>query len=188
MHSGGASAAINHGVSERLIGKHGRWKSGFCRDRYLKDGKKQRLQVTQNIGLWNTISNVLIFSVASTFQPQCDSLVYWTPFAILPIYLYSITTLPGSGALLHRSNSNLAPGICRFGSYIRKRPRLRDKFMRAHFIWDQEPACMSVSSLSAASQSVSPSDQLRSNVGLDRKRKLRRLWKRRRNFRFLTFP
>ena len=51
MRSGGASAAINHGVSERLIGKHGRWKSGFCRDRYLKDGKKQRLEVTQNIGL-----------------------------------------------------------------------------------------------------------------------------------------
>ena len=56
MRSGGASAAINHGVSERLIGKHGRWKSGFCRDRYLKDGKKQRLEVTQNIGLWNSVT------------------------------------------------------------------------------------------------------------------------------------
>ena len=40
LRSGGASAAINNGVSERRIGKHGRRKSGFCRDRYLKDSKK----------------------------------------------------------------------------------------------------------------------------------------------------
>ena len=51
LRSGGASAAINNGVSERLIGKHGRWKSGFSRDRYLKDSKKRRLEVTQNLGL-----------------------------------------------------------------------------------------------------------------------------------------
>ena len=51
LRSGGASAAINNGVSERLIGKHGRWKSGFSRDRYLKDGKKQRLSVTKSLGL-----------------------------------------------------------------------------------------------------------------------------------------
>ena len=40
LRSGGASAAINNGVSERLVGKHGRWKSGYCRDRYVKDDKK----------------------------------------------------------------------------------------------------------------------------------------------------
>ena len=51
LRSGGASAAINNGVSERLIGKHGRWKSGFSRDRYLKDNKKQRLGVTVKLGL-----------------------------------------------------------------------------------------------------------------------------------------
>ena len=51
LRSGGASSAINNGVSERLIGKHGRWKSGFSRDRYLKDGKKQRLEITQKLGL-----------------------------------------------------------------------------------------------------------------------------------------
>ena len=51
MRSGGASSAINNGVSERLIGKHGRWRSGFSRDRYLKDSKKQRLGVTQKLGL-----------------------------------------------------------------------------------------------------------------------------------------
>ena len=51
LRSGGASAAINNGVSERLIGKHGRWKSGFSRDRYLKDNKRSRLGVTEKLGL-----------------------------------------------------------------------------------------------------------------------------------------
>ena len=37
LRSGGASAAINSGVSERLVGKHGRWKSRMSRERYLKD-------------------------------------------------------------------------------------------------------------------------------------------------------
>ena len=51
LRSGGASSAVNNGVSERLIGKHGRWKSGFSRDRYIKDNKKQRLSVTKALGL-----------------------------------------------------------------------------------------------------------------------------------------
>ena len=51
LRSGGASAAINSGVSERLIGKHGRWKSGLSRDRYLKDSKKQRVSVSNSLGL-----------------------------------------------------------------------------------------------------------------------------------------
>ena len=51
LRSGGASCAINNGVSERLVGKHGRWKSGYSRDRYLKDDKKSRLSVTKAMGL-----------------------------------------------------------------------------------------------------------------------------------------
>ena len=51
LRSGGATAASNNGVSDRLIGKHGRWKSGFSRDRYIKDNKKQRLSVTSSLGL-----------------------------------------------------------------------------------------------------------------------------------------
>ena len=51
LRSGGASTAMNNGVSERLIGKHGRWKSGFSRDRYIKDSKRQRLSVTKALGL-----------------------------------------------------------------------------------------------------------------------------------------
>ena len=51
LRSGGSSAAINGGISERLVGKHGRWKSGYSRDRYLKDDKKNRLSVTKAINL-----------------------------------------------------------------------------------------------------------------------------------------
>ena len=51
LRSGGASAAINSGVGERLVGKHGRWKSGYSRDRYLKDSKRSRLGVTEKLGL-----------------------------------------------------------------------------------------------------------------------------------------
>ena len=51
LRSGGASSASNNGVTERMIGKHGRWKSGFCRDRYIKDSKKRRLDVSASLGL-----------------------------------------------------------------------------------------------------------------------------------------
>ena len=51
LRSGGASTAINNGVSDRLVGKHGRWKSGHCRDRYLKDDKDSRLSVTKAMKL-----------------------------------------------------------------------------------------------------------------------------------------
>ena len=51
LRSGGASTAVNNGIDERLIGKHGRWKSGFTRDRYLKDSRNKRLSVTKALGL-----------------------------------------------------------------------------------------------------------------------------------------
>ena len=51
LRSGGASTAINNGIGERLVGKHGRWKSGYSRDRYLKDSKKRRLAITEKLGL-----------------------------------------------------------------------------------------------------------------------------------------
>ena len=63
MHSlrwGCASAAINNGISERLVGKHGRWKLGYSRDRYLKDDKKGRLSVTKALGLWFTFSSFFL--------------------------------------------------------------------------------------------------------------------------------
>ena len=51
LRSGGASAAANSGVSDRLIGKHGRWSSNSSRDGYIKDSKLKRLSVTKSLGL-----------------------------------------------------------------------------------------------------------------------------------------
>lgn len=51
LRSGGASTASNNGISERLVGKHGRWKSAWSRDRYLKDNKRKRLSVSRSLGL-----------------------------------------------------------------------------------------------------------------------------------------
>ena len=41
---------INKGISERMIRKHRRRKSGYSCDRYLKDSKKQRLDVSASLG------------------------------------------------------------------------------------------------------------------------------------------
>ena len=49
--SGGASEAANNDVSDRLIGKHGRWSSNTSRDTYIKDNMRKRLSVTQALGL-----------------------------------------------------------------------------------------------------------------------------------------
>ena len=49
--SGGASAAAAGGVSDRLLGKHGRWKNDKSRDRYVKDSVKNRLSVTRAMNI-----------------------------------------------------------------------------------------------------------------------------------------
>ena len=51
LRSGGASEAANNDVSDRLIGKHGRWSSNTSRDTYIKDNTWKRLSVTQALGL-----------------------------------------------------------------------------------------------------------------------------------------
>ena len=51
LRSGGASTAANNGITDRLIGKQGRWSSTSSRDTYIKDNKRQRLSVTQKLGL-----------------------------------------------------------------------------------------------------------------------------------------
>ena len=51
LRSGGTSEASNNRISDRLVGKHGRWKSGYTRDRYIKDNKRIRLGVTKKLGL-----------------------------------------------------------------------------------------------------------------------------------------
>ena len=51
LRSGGASAAANSGVTERMISKHGRWSLGNSRDRYIKDSHARRFAVSRKLGL-----------------------------------------------------------------------------------------------------------------------------------------
>ena len=51
LRSGGASAAANFGVPDRLFKRHGRWRSDNAKDGYIKDSLHDMLQVTKNLGL-----------------------------------------------------------------------------------------------------------------------------------------
>lgn len=51
LRSGGATAACNFGVSDRLFKMHGRWKSENAKDGYIAESLQSKLSVTQNIGL-----------------------------------------------------------------------------------------------------------------------------------------
>ena len=54
MHSlraGGATAAANAGVEERLFKRHGHWKSESAKDGYVKDSLKRRLKVSKGLGI-----------------------------------------------------------------------------------------------------------------------------------------
>ena len=54
MHSlrvGGATAAANAGVPDRLFKQHGRWKSETAKDGYVKDSLESRLSVSKRLGV-----------------------------------------------------------------------------------------------------------------------------------------
>ena len=54
MHSlraGGAMAAANAGVPDRLFKRHGRWKSESAKDGYVKDSVERRLEVSKQLGI-----------------------------------------------------------------------------------------------------------------------------------------
>ena len=51
LRSGGASAAANAGVPDRLFKRHGRWKSETAKDGYVKDSVKSRLSVSKSLNL-----------------------------------------------------------------------------------------------------------------------------------------
>ena len=51
LRAGGATAAANSGVPDRLFKRHGRWKSEGAKDGYVEDSMEHRLEVTKNIGL-----------------------------------------------------------------------------------------------------------------------------------------
>ena len=50
MRSGGATAAANSLIGDRMLQRHGRWACASSRDRYVKDSLSQRLSVSKTIG------------------------------------------------------------------------------------------------------------------------------------------
>lgn len=51
LRAGGASAAANNGIKDRLFKRHGRWASETAKDGYIKDNLAERLLVSQALGL-----------------------------------------------------------------------------------------------------------------------------------------
>ena len=51
MRAGGATAAANAGVPDRLFKRHERWKSDSAKDGYVKDSVRSRLEVSKNLGI-----------------------------------------------------------------------------------------------------------------------------------------
>jgi hypothetical protein len=52
LRSGEATAAANNGnVTERQLKLHGRWKTDIGKDMYVHESVKNRLLVTENLGL-----------------------------------------------------------------------------------------------------------------------------------------
>ena len=48
---GGATAAANNGISDRLFKRHGRWRTDKAKDGYVEDSIDHRMEVTKQIGL-----------------------------------------------------------------------------------------------------------------------------------------
>lgn len=51
LRAGGATAAANAGICDRLLKKHGRWRSKSAKDGYVKENLEQHLIVTKHIGI-----------------------------------------------------------------------------------------------------------------------------------------
>lgn len=51
LRAGGATAAANAGVPDRLFKRHGRWKSETAKDGYIKDSEKALLSVSKSLNL-----------------------------------------------------------------------------------------------------------------------------------------
>ena len=51
LRAGGASAAANAGVADRLFQRHGRWKYVSAKNGYVEDSLESRLSVSKNLGI-----------------------------------------------------------------------------------------------------------------------------------------
>ena len=54
LRAGGATAAANMGVNDRLFKKHGRWKSDKVKDGYIHESIETKLIVTKKFRLLDT--------------------------------------------------------------------------------------------------------------------------------------
>ncbi|XP_046567698.1 uncharacterized protein LOC124276085 [Haliotis rubra] len=51
LRSGGATAAANNGIPDRMFKRHGRWRSEKAKDGYVKDKLENRIKVSLSLGL-----------------------------------------------------------------------------------------------------------------------------------------
>ena len=51
LRAGGASAAANAGISDRLFKRHGRWKTETAKDGYVEDDFPNLLSVSKSLGI-----------------------------------------------------------------------------------------------------------------------------------------
>ena len=51
LRSGGATAADNAGVNDKLFKKHGRWRSENAKDGYVKEDLRSLLSVSKSLGI-----------------------------------------------------------------------------------------------------------------------------------------
>ena len=51
VQGGGATAAANAGVQDRLFKRHGCWKSESAKDVYVKDSAQRWLEVSKSLGI-----------------------------------------------------------------------------------------------------------------------------------------
>ena len=51
LRSGGATAAANSNVKERMFKRHGRWRSEKAKDGYVLDSLEEKLAVTSVLGI-----------------------------------------------------------------------------------------------------------------------------------------
>ena len=51
LRAGGATAAANNGIPDRLFKRHGRWLSETAKDGYVKSSVDERLRVSMSLGL-----------------------------------------------------------------------------------------------------------------------------------------
>lgn len=65
LRAGGATAAANAGVPDRLFKRHGRWRSDNAKDGYIDDSSVRRLSVTKSIGLYPFFLKVKVVSACN---------------------------------------------------------------------------------------------------------------------------